>query len=102
MSRFWHPFSNPAMPEDERVVLVRGRGATVVDDGGREYFDATAGLWHCAVGHGRERGQLTRVLAGGALQFSPPYVAGEEQIARFGRGRRGNAFDAAEPSPPGR
>lgn len=43
------------MPEDERVVLVRGRGATVVDDGGREYFDATAGLWYCAVGHGRER-----------------------------------------------
>jgi adenosylmethionine-8-amino-7-oxononanoate aminotransferase len=31
----------------------------------------------------RDRGQLTRLLAAGALQFSPPFVATEEQIAGF-------------------
>ncbi len=56
MSRFWHPFSNMARTEEDgRVVFVRGEGSTIVDDEGREYFDATAGLWFCAVGHGRDR-----------------------------------------------
>jgi putrescine aminotransferase len=56
MSRFWHPFSNMARTEEEgRVVFVRGEGATLIDSEGREYFDATAGLWYCGVGHGRER-----------------------------------------------
>lgn len=54
-SRFWHPFAKPETPEAERIVVVSGRGAMVVDDEGHEYFDATAGLWYCAVGHGRER-----------------------------------------------
>jgi adenosylmethionine-8-amino-7-oxononanoate aminotransferase len=31
----------------------------------------------------REGGQLTRLLASGALQFSPPFIATEEQIAGF-------------------
>lgn len=31
----------------------------------------------------RERGQLTRLLASGALQFSPPFVSSEEEIATF-------------------
>ncbi len=31
----------------------------------------------------RERGQLTRLLASGALQFSPPFVSTEEQIGGF-------------------
>jgi adenosylmethionine-8-amino-7-oxononanoate aminotransferase len=31
----------------------------------------------------RERGQLSRLLASGALQFSPPYISTEEQIAGF-------------------
>jgi putrescine---pyruvate transaminase len=52
---FWHPFANMAEVPRERLRFVRGRGATVFDDDGREYFDATAGLWYCAVGHGRER-----------------------------------------------
>ncbi|HEY2714986.1 MAG TPA: aminotransferase class III-fold pyridoxal phosphate-dependent enzyme [Solirubrobacterales bacterium] len=31
----------------------------------------------------RERGQLSRLLASGALQFSPPFVTTEEEIAGF-------------------
>ena len=35
------------------VALVRGEGAVVWDADGREYLDATGGLWFCNVGHGR-------------------------------------------------
>ncbi|MBA3864788.1 MAG: aspartate aminotransferase family protein [Solirubrobacterales bacterium] len=56
MSRFWHPFSNMAeTTSNGRVVFTRGRDCTIVDVEGNEYFDATAGLWYCAVGHGRRR-----------------------------------------------
>ena len=56
MSRFWHPFANmAATTRHGEVVFVRGRDCMLVDSEGREYFDATAGLWYCAVGHGRER-----------------------------------------------
>lgn len=55
MSRFWHPFSNLAATEREELILVRGEGATVEDVDGNRYFDATAALWYCAAGHGRER-----------------------------------------------
>lgn len=54
MSSFWHPFSNPVKADRERFMVVRGRGSTVVAADGSEYFDATAALWYCAVGHGRE------------------------------------------------
>jgi adenosylmethionine-8-amino-7-oxononanoate aminotransferase len=33
--------------------IVRGEGAYVFDAEGRRYFDATAGLWYCNIGHGR-------------------------------------------------
>ena len=65
MSRFWNPFANMAETSRARVVFVRGRGSTLVDAAGREYFDATAGLWYCAAGHGRERiaGAIARQAA---------------------------------------
>ena len=31
----------------------------------------------------RRHGQLTRLLACGALQFSPPYITTEEQVSEF-------------------
>lgn len=53
MSRtpFLHPFARPLA--DEFLCLVRGEGALVYDDSGREYVDAMASLWFCAAGHGR-------------------------------------------------
>ncbi len=53
MSRtpFLHPFARPLA--DEFLCLVRGDGALVYDDTGREYVDAMASLWFCAAGHGR-------------------------------------------------
>src|SRR5690348_10154120 len=42
-----------AVVKDHELVIARGEGALVWDEQGREYVDARAGLWYCAVGHGR-------------------------------------------------
>ena len=39
--------------KDDEVVIDRGEGARRLGRAGREYIDATGGLWYCAVGHGR-------------------------------------------------
>ena len=52
-SLLWHPFADMATVKDDELVLVRGRGARVWDEAGREYVDAKAGLWYSAIGHGR-------------------------------------------------
>ena len=38
----------------DEVVIVRGEGCEVTDRDGRRYLDATAGLWYCNVGYGRQ------------------------------------------------
>jgi putrescine aminotransferase len=48
---FLHPFSSPT--RSDFISIVRGEGATIWDADGREYVDAMASLWYCAVGHGR-------------------------------------------------
>ncbi|MDP9434118.1 MAG: hypothetical protein M3P93_02545 [Actinomycetota bacterium] len=51
MSAFLHPFARPTATDF--LTLVRGQGALVFDDRGRDYVDAMASLWFCDVGHGR-------------------------------------------------
>lgn len=51
MTAFLHPFARPAATDF--LTLVRGEGALVFDDAGRDYVDAMASLWFCDVGHGR-------------------------------------------------
>src|SRR6266536_3300013 len=53
-SAYWHPFANMAKVAGEELVIVRGRGCELVDREGRNYLDATAALWYCNVGYGRE------------------------------------------------
>src|SRR4051794_5546725 len=54
MTSYWHPFSDlGAVEASGELAIVRGEGAHVFDADGRRYFDATAGLWYCNVGHGR-------------------------------------------------
>jgi putrescine---pyruvate transaminase len=54
MGALWHPFSDMgAVERDGEFVLVRGDGASVYDDHGNRYLDASAGLWFANVGHGR-------------------------------------------------
>jgi adenosylmethionine-8-amino-7-oxononanoate aminotransferase len=51
---YWHPFANMAKVAVEEVVIVRGHGCELVDREGRTYLDATAALWYCNVGYGRD------------------------------------------------
>ena len=54
MTSYWHPFADMGSVEATgELAIVRGEGAYVYDSEGRRYFDATAGLWYCNVGHGR-------------------------------------------------
>jgi putrescine aminotransferase len=53
-SAFLHPFARPAAPPESFITIVRGDGALVWDDTGKEYVDALASLWYCNVGHGRD------------------------------------------------
>jgi putrescine---pyruvate transaminase len=50
-SAFLHPFARPTATDF--LCIVRGQGAVVFDDHGRDYVDAMASLWFCDVGHGR-------------------------------------------------
>jgi putrescine aminotransferase len=48
---FLHPFAKPSA--DQFISIVRGEGARVYDDTGKEYVDGMASLWYAAIGHGR-------------------------------------------------
>jgi putrescine---pyruvate transaminase len=70
MTRLWHPFADMgAVTAHGELVIERGEGAYLWDSEGKRYFDATAGLWYCNVGHGRAEiasaaaEQMTRLAA---------------------------------------
>ena len=51
----WSPQAHmPTVPGD-RLTIVAGEGANIQTDDGRWLLDATAGLWHANIGHGRPR-----------------------------------------------
>jgi len=51
----WSPVAHmPTVPGD-RLTIVAGEGAHIQTDDGRWLLDATAGLWHANIGHGRTR-----------------------------------------------
>jgi putrescine---pyruvate transaminase len=64
---FLHPFTRPGA--EDFLCIIRGAGARVWDDQGRDYVDAMASLWYCLVGHGRREisdaiaDQLARIAA---------------------------------------
>src|SRR5688572_2784174 len=47
-----HSLHNRAAQEQAHV-WIKGRGAILYDQSGREFLDALAGLWNVVVGHGR-------------------------------------------------
>lgn len=49
-----HPAIAHRQLEAEPLVIVQGRGSTVVDADGTEYLDAMAGLWCVNIGYGRD------------------------------------------------
>jgi putrescine---pyruvate transaminase len=55
MSTFWHAFADMnAVETGGELVVDRGEGVHVWDEDGKRYVDATAALWYCNVGYGRE------------------------------------------------
>src|SRR5262245_53944265 len=55
MTRFWHPMADMGLVEQSgELVLARGEGARLWDEQDRAYIDATAALWYCNVGYGRD------------------------------------------------
>jgi adenosylmethionine-8-amino-7-oxononanoate aminotransferase len=75
----WHPFTQHAQwcsPEFEPLVLVDGRGASLVDADGREYLDGNSSIWTNIHGHRHPRidaairAQLDRVAHTSFLGFT--------------------------------
>jgi len=55
MGSFWHSFADMSLIERTgEFVVDHGEGAFVWDEHGRRYLDATAALWYCNVGYGRD------------------------------------------------
>jgi adenosylmethionine-8-amino-7-oxononanoate aminotransferase len=54
-SALWQPQAHMPSVRDDRLVIVAGEGASVQTSDGRWLLDATAGLWHANIGHGRAR-----------------------------------------------
>lgn len=61
MAAFLHPYARPTRADDTYVRIVRGDGARVWDDRGREYVDGMASLWYANVGYGRR--EITDAVA---------------------------------------
>jgi adenosylmethionine-8-amino-7-oxononanoate aminotransferase len=49
----WNPQGQMGHVLGDRLVIVSGEGANIVTDEGQTLLDATAGLWHANIGHGR-------------------------------------------------
>src|SRR5437764_6294414 len=77
-----HPVVAHRQLEAEPLVIVEGRGSTVVDADGTEYLDAMAGLWCVNVGYGRT--ELADVAAA-QMRTLPyyPHTAMNEPAARL-------------------
>jgi adenosylmethionine-8-amino-7-oxononanoate aminotransferase len=52
---FWNPQAHMPTARAKRLVITGGEGAWLTSSTGQRLLDATAGLWHANVGHGRER-----------------------------------------------
>lgn len=55
MGAFWHAFADMhAVETGGELVIDRGEGVHVWDEAGHRYLDATAALWYCNIGYGRD------------------------------------------------
>ncbi len=83
-----HPFAKPT--RERFVHIVRGEGALVWDENGRELVDGMAALWFSAIGHGR--GEMADAVAAQmrtieAYSCFDPFTTGPaEELARELRG----------------
>ncbi len=54
MSSLWHPFADMHSVANAELIIRSGKGVVITDVHGRDYLDATASLWYCNVGYGRQ------------------------------------------------
>jgi adenosylmethionine-8-amino-7-oxononanoate aminotransferase len=52
---FWNPQAHMPSARAKRLIITGGAGAWLTTSTGKRLLDATAGLWHANIGHGRER-----------------------------------------------
>jgi putrescine---pyruvate transaminase len=74
-SRYWSPFASLPLDRDRPFVLSHGIGSLVWDLSGKEYVDATAGLWYTLVGHGRR--ELAEAAHAQMLRLGGYYTHGD-------------------------
>ena len=75
-----HSLNNRANQQAAHV-WVSGRGAVLVDEDGREFLDALAGLWNVNVGHGRAELGEAAARQMSQLAFASAYSGGTNRPA---------------------
>ncbi len=63
-----------APQQDHAHLWVAGRGAVLIDQAGREFIDALAGLWNVIVGHGRRELATAAAEQMNRLAFASSYA----------------------------
>ncbi len=103
VSSLLHPYTNPVTLRDTGpLVLERGRGVRVIDERGKDYIEAMAGLWCTALGWGEEAlieaaTEQMRKLAFGHLfagRSHEPAIALAEKLKEIVPFRVGKVFFA--------
>lgn len=80
-----HPQFSPTEDSTTRI-MVRGSGFRLEDSEGRQYLDATGGLWCAQVGHGRvELGETARAQMGELEFFASFWDFSNEPAVRLAR-----------------
>ncbi|MCC6224643.1 MAG: aspartate aminotransferase family protein [Thermoleophilia bacterium] len=80
MTRFWHPVANMhAVETNGELILDHAEGVHVWDERGRRYVDATASLWYCNVGYGRQ--EIVDAVAA-QMRKLPAYSAYDDLATR--------------------
>src|SRR5436305_1461608 len=75
-----HSLHNPAYQQQAHV-WVSGQGAMLVDETGKEYLDALAGLWNVIVGHGRSELGHAAARQMGRLGYASAYAGSTNRPA---------------------
>jgi len=80
MTRFWHPVANMhAVEQNGEFILDHADGVEIWDEQGRRYLDATASLWYCNVGYGRQ--EIVDAVAA-QMRKLPAYSAYDDLATR--------------------
>jgi len=75
-----HSLHNPKAQEHAHI-WTAGRGAILVDQSGREFLDALAGLWNVIVGHGRHELADAAAEQMRRLAYASAYAGGSNRPA---------------------